>query len=96
MRCLGVDDLGYFSFRRGKFRSCFEELNVRNKGNPNWGKPWDYTGSTPSSFEEEVRRLGLEEKDYKNSAALKEWVKRNKDAKFVPCDLLRASGLSAS
>jgi len=85
-----------FHFAGVSLEFAFEELNVRNKGNPNWGKPWDYTGSTPSSFEEEVRRLGLEEKDYKNSAALKEWVKRNKDAKFVPCDLLRASGLSAS
>lgn len=69
---------------------------MRNKGNPNWGKPWEYTPSTPTSFEEEVRRLGLAEKDYEGSAALKEWARRNKDAKFVPSELLTAWGLSAS
>jgi hypothetical protein len=68
---------------------------VGKKGNPNWGKPYDEIPSTPSSFEQVVRRLRLSEKDYESSAALKDWVQKHKDSKFVPVDLLERWGFSA-
>jgi len=65
---------------------------LRNKGNPNWGKPCDIR-NTPTSFEEMVRRLKLSEKEYRSSIPLKEWAQKHKDSKYVPQDLLEAWGI---
>ncbi len=67
---------------------------ARRRGNPNWGKPFTDAAdkSTPSSFEETVSELRLSPADYKHSIQLKEWVRKNKNQKFVPLDLLRAWG----
>ena len=70
---------------------------AKRRGNPNWGKPEPFTlGSTVSSFESLVRSLGLTPKDYESSVALREWVGRNKDQKYVPPDLLEAWGFKAA
>ena len=45
-----------------------------------------------TSFEQMVKKLGLAPDQYKNSALLKDWVRRNMDEKYVPSDLLRAWG----
>jgi hypothetical protein len=45
-----------------------------------------------SSFEHVVATLGLSPEEYVGSAALKEWVRRNKDYKYVPPELLEAWG----
>jgi hypothetical protein len=47
-----------------------------------------YTGAT--SFEELVKKLQLTPAEYESSAQLKDWVRKNKDQKYVPSDLLRA------
>ena len=68
-------------------------MMTKTPGNPNWGKP--NIGRQPSiqtSFEETVKALKLSPRDYANSAALKEWVLRNKDHKYVPPDLLKIWG----
>ncbi|MGA8150089.1 MAG: hypothetical protein WB952_04010 [Terriglobales bacterium] len=69
---------------------------TKKRGNPNWGKPdlaaAPYTGST--SFEEVVKKLRLGPADYERSAELREWVRRNKDQKYVPVDLLKAWDLT--
>ena len=68
---------------------------AKKRGNPNWGKPElnpaPYTGAT--SFEEVVKKLRLSPPEYGNSAQLKDWVRKNKDQKYVPSSLLELWGL---
>jgi hypothetical protein len=45
-----------------------------------------------TSFDHIVAILGLGPDQYKNSLALKEWVRQNKDEKYVPTDLLKHWG----
>ena len=65
---------------------------TKKRGNPNWGKPSlnasAFTG--PSSFEEVVKKLQLSPAEYEHSVQLKDWVRKNKDQKYVPSDLLKA------
>ena len=50
---------------------------------------------TPStSFERVVKTLALSPSEYKKSAALKAWVLKNKDEKYVPSELLKAWGFA--
>lgn len=65
---------------------------AKKRGNPHWGKPFTAAAGqgSPSSFEETVTELRLSPADYKHSIQLKEWVRKNKNQKFVPLDLLRA------
>jgi hypothetical protein len=46
----------------------------------------------PSSFEQVVKALHISPEEYENSLELKEWVRRNKDHKYVPTGLLEAFG----
>ncbi|HET9409133.1 MAG TPA: hypothetical protein VFO39_17955 [Candidatus Sulfotelmatobacter sp.] len=48
--------------------------------------------SEATSFDHVVAILGLAPEQYKSSAALKEWVRQNKDEKYVPPDLLKHWG----
>lgn len=48
--------------------------------------------SSATSFEKIVEALGLKPEQYLGSAALKEWVRTNKDDRYVPSDLLKAWG----
>ena len=68
---------------------------AKNRGNPNWGKPEvntvPYAGA--SSFEEVVKKLRLSPTEYESSTQLKDWVRKNKDHKYVPSTLLQAWGL---
>ncbi len=65
---------------------------TKKRGNPNWGKPdVNVTGLTgPTSFEEVVKKLELSPADYEHSVQLKDWVRKNKDQKYAPSDLLKA------
>jgi len=49
---------------------------------------------TKTSFEQVVKQLRLSPHEYVSSAALKEWVRANKDEKYVPSYLLKAWGFS--
>jgi hypothetical protein len=64
----------------------------KKRGNPNWGKPAAQLAvdAQPSSFEQVVRKLRLSPDQYLDSFQLKEWVRKNKDQKYVPLDLLKA------
>ena len=44
------------------------------------------------TFEHFVRRLHLSPEEYATSAELKEWVRRHKDHKYVPSQLLELWG----
>jgi hypothetical protein len=45
--------------------------------------------SEATSFDHIVAILGLGPDQYKDSLPLKEWVRQNKDEKYVPTDLLK-------
>jgi hypothetical protein len=47
---------------------------------------------SPSSFERIVRSLKISPEEYRSSPELKEWVRRNKDQRYVPTDLLKVFG----
>ena len=67
----------------------------RPRGNPNWGKPeLSQPMLCASGFEQVVKALGLLPEQYRGSAGLREWVRRNKDHKYVPLDLLQAWGFT--
>jgi hypothetical protein len=70
----------------------------RKRGNPNWGKLDLHPTfqAQPSSFEQLVRKLQLQPEQYVHSDHLKDWVRRNKDQKYVPLDLLKAWGFEAA
>ena len=46
----------------------------------------------PSSFEQVVTALNISPEEYESSLELKEWVRRNKNHKYVPTELLEAFG----
>jgi hypothetical protein len=69
----------------------------KKRGNPNWGKPdLGTTVLQPNSFEEMVRKLRLSPEQYIDSVQLKDWVRKNKDQKYVPSDLLKAWNFEAA
>jgi hypothetical protein len=47
---------------------------------------------SPSSFERIVTALRISPEEYRSSSALKEWVRRNKEHRYVPPELLKAFG----
>jgi len=67
----------------------------KRRGNPNWGKPEPFAPTGPSTFEHVVKKLGLSPHEYQDSTALKSWVLKNKNHKYVPQDLLDAWGIVA-
>ena len=69
----------------------------KKRGNPNWGKPEGavVANAAPTSFEDIVKKLRLRRVDYLSSEQLKDWVRKNKDRKYVPLDLLEAWNFEA-
>lgn len=69
----------------------------KKRGNPNWTNPAAHKLQLPTmtSFEEVTRALCLTPSEFESSVALKEWVLKNKDQKYVPLDLLRVWKLVA-
>ena len=47
---------------------------------------------SPSSFERIVTALKISPEEYRSSPKLKEWVRRNKDHRYVPTELLEVFG----
>jgi hypothetical protein len=69
---------------------------AKRRGNPNWGKPALPSISEPSAFEKLVKSLRLAPHQYLGSRALREWVQKNKDQKYVPQDVLDAFGFDVA
>lgn len=70
---------------------------MRNRrGNSNCAKsrPLVITPEGASTFEHFVATLGLAPEQFKDSIALKEWARKNKDVRYVPSELLQVSGLT--
>ena len=77
----------YFRIRNAEVRMR------RHHVNRNFTKP----GSRPivfstNSFEQMVKTLNISPEEYRSSPALKEWVRQNKDQRYVPPELLEAFG----
>jgi hypothetical protein len=64
----------------------------KRRGNPNWGKPDIRTVPGPTLFEEIVKTMRLSPGEYEGSVVLREWVRKNKEHKYVPTDLLKIWG----
>jgi hypothetical protein len=56
------------------------------------GRSRRYPVGEVTSFDHIVAVLGLGPDQYKDSLPLKEWVRLNKDEKYVPTDLLKHWG----
>jgi hypothetical protein len=67
----------------------------RKRGNPNFGRPVIVPQAGSTAFEYFVARLGLSPGEYATSIELREWVRRNKDHKYVPSAVLNLWGLQA-
>ena len=65
---------------------------AKNPGISYWGKAGPSPAASPSSFEEIVKSMKLQPEEYVLSDALKDWVWRNKDHRYVPPELLKAWG----
>ncbi len=70
---------------------------AKRRGNPNWGKP-EPPSLVPatSAFESVVKRLRLSPEQYSGSSELRDWVRKNKDHKYVPQAVLEAFGFEAA
>jgi hypothetical protein len=69
---------------------------ANRRGNPNWTKPPTFSAVAPtgaSAFEHLVATLRLAPEEYANSTVLRDWVRKNKDHRYVPSELLGAWGL---
>jgi hypothetical protein len=68
----------------------------RPKGTTYFTNPYKMGPQTAmaSSFEEVVKALCLSPDQYSHSAELRAWVKRNKNLKFVPLDVLMEFGFT--
>jgi hypothetical protein len=75
-------------------RDSVEDMTLaRKRGNPTWGKALVcIPESGPSSFERAVKQLKLRPEEYAASSRLKEWVRENKNHKYVPSELLAVWG----
>lgn len=62
---------------------------MKKSGNPNWGEPYLQPDVVkPTLFEETVSKLGLAPADFNRSLELRDWVRQNKDQRYVPSALL--------
>jgi hypothetical protein len=67
----------------------------RKRGNPNWTTgQFPPIPRLPTAFEEQVRKLGLNEQTCATSEALQRWCELNKNRCYIPEWLLKRWGLS--
>jgi hypothetical protein len=62
--------------------------------NRDFTNPGAYKQVVPpvSSFDQLVETLNLSPQQYEGSLELKEWVRRNKDQRYVPTEVLKTFG----
>jgi len=70
---------------------------VKRPGNRNFGKPdVPVAPSSQSAFETVVQSLRLSPDQYPYSPALRDWIAKNKDHKYVPPSVLKALGFEVA
>jgi len=67
---------------------------AKKRGNPNWGKPeWNTVPYTGSHLVRKGRQATVPApQQYGNSVQLRDWVQKNKEAKYVPSNLFELWG----
>lgn len=70
-------------------------LMTHQRGNSGWssGQAAKVRPCSPTEFEDEVRRLGLDEQNSAGSDQLRRWCERNKDRRYIPEQLLKYWGI---
>jgi hypothetical protein len=70
----------------------------RHRGNRNFTQPEAMRPPVflPCSFEQVVKALNISPQEYEVSPELREWVRHNKDHKYVPTGLLEAFGFEVN
>jgi hypothetical protein len=56
----------------------------RKRGNSRWGQQVELAPAVPTEFEEQVKKLGLNEQTCVASEKLRQWCERNKDRCYIP------------
>ena len=60
------------------------------RGNPGWASGRHATlHCLPTEFEDQIRRLGLDEQNCADSDQLRQWCEHNKDRVYIPESLLK-------
>lgn len=69
--------------------------NNHRKG-ANWasGRPPEIRAAEATGFDEQVRKLGLNEQSWGASNELKEWCRQNKNRCYIPEQLLKEWGIA--
>jgi hypothetical protein len=69
---------------------------AHRRGNPNWGSGRRSLMSPvlPTSFDEEIKKLGLNDQTCRTSKELERWCERNKNHCYIPEWLLTLWGMS--
>jgi hypothetical protein len=72
---------------------------ANRRGNPNWGKSpafFELINQKPleTEFEKVTRELGLTPEQFDSSPALKRWVRKHKNSRYVPEQLLSHWGMT--
>src|SRR5438552_1278104 len=65
----------------------------KRRGNPNWFRCESVVAVSLSSFEYEVRTLGLFPENYAGSLALRDWIRRNKGSQVCASGLVGGLGV---
>jgi hypothetical protein len=70
----------------------------KKRGNPNWDKLASHSAADaqPSSFEQIVRSFDCLQTSIFGSVQMREWVRKNKDQKYVSSDLFKAWNFEAT
>jgi hypothetical protein len=72
-------------------------VTIPRRVNKTFTNPLAFKRSVPAgnSFDEVVADLQLSPDQYRYSLALQEWVRRNKNEKYVPTEVLKTFGFDA-
>lgn len=71
---------------------------TRKPRNPNWGKPFSQIHGPEQvcAFDKLTEKLELQPEQYEQSSALREWVNKNRNRRYVPEWLLLAWNLEVT
>ena len=67
---------------------------IRERGNPNWGRPIPLAPALATEFELRVRQLQLTAETYTSSRELRAWCEQNRNRVYIPEWLLEEWGIT--
>jgi hypothetical protein len=71
-------------------------LAINHNKSANWasGRHSEIRPAEPTGFDEQARKLGLDEQSWASSNELKEWCRQNKNRCYIPEQLLKEWGIA--